>query len=61
MQASEIEKLSTVQYAIVEELCTAVAKLGGSRGLLACLGSWGDTLPQEEILQMLKEYNTQDQ
>jgi len=57
---SDIEKLSPIQYEIVAALCDAVTKLGGSRGLLACLGSWGDTLPQEQILQMLQELNATD-
>lgn len=39
-----IEKLNPTQYAILREICKSVSKLGGSIGLLAAIGSWGDTL-----------------
>lgn len=55
----KIEQLSPIQYAIIKELCTAVDILKGGSGLLAILGSWGDTLPESEILSMLKEWNVQ--
>jgi hypothetical protein len=52
-----IEKLSETQYAIIGELTDAVGKLGACVGLLAALGSWGDTLPESKILEMLQDLN----
>lgn len=53
----KIEKLNPTQYKIIHELTRAVEQLGGGVGLLAALGSWGDTLPEAEILEMLQDYN----
>ena len=53
----EIEKLTPIEGLIVNELCRAIGDLGGGYGILSILGSWGDTLPESEILSMLKEYN----
>jgi hypothetical protein len=52
-----IEKLAPVQYEIISELSIAIDRLGAGAGLQSVLGSWGDTLPQADILQMLKDYN----
>ena len=52
-----IEKLTPVQGQILREICAAVNRLGGGRDIMSILGSWGDTLPEAEILKMLKEYN----
>ena len=52
------DKLTETQGMIVSQLCHAVRDLGGDQGLLSILGSWGDTLPDAEILQMLTEYNS---
>jgi hypothetical protein len=56
--AQEITRLTDTQGKIVSQLCHAVRGLGGDQGLLCILGSWGDTLPDSEILQMLVEYNS---
>jgi hypothetical protein len=53
----EIEKLSPIQYRIVEEIIEAIDILGGKNDLTTALCSWGDTLPQSEVLLMLKEWN----
>lgn len=52
-----VEKLNPVQCAIVSELSVAADRLGAGAGLQCILGSWGDTLPESEILDMLKDYN----
>lgn len=54
---ADIEKLDKIQYKIINELCESISMLGGGSGLLACLGSWGDTLPQDEVLKMLRDWN----
>lgn len=56
----EIEKLTSIQYEILGELAIAMSALGASGGLLAIVGSWGDTLPEVEILQMIKDWNKQE-
>lgn len=53
-----IEKLNATQHKIIDELATAVNNLEGGGKLLPILGSWGDTLPEVEILAMLKELNS---
>jgi hypothetical protein len=56
-----IEKLNDTQNAIVVELYSAVKKLGGKSDILCILGSWGDTLPEHQILKMLREWNLSEQ
>jgi len=52
-----IGKLTDTQYEIIGELATAMSALGASSGLLAIVSSWGDTLPEIEILAMIKDWN----
>jgi hypothetical protein len=52
-----IEKLTPVQYQIVKELSRAFDRLGAARGLFAALNSWGDTVPEADVLSMLREMN----
>lgn len=54
----EIEKLTPIQYEIICELSKAIATLGGKSDIQSVLGSWGDTLPQSDVLAMLKQYNS---
>ena len=54
-----IEKLSDTQVAIIAEISRAFDRLGAERGIFAALHSWGDTMPDLEVLQMLKEQNQQ--
>lgn len=49
--------LPPVQYAIMREIIQAFEDLGGGLGLFCIMGSWGDTLPQDEILEMFRDYN----
>ena len=52
-----IEKLSETQIAIIDEISPAFDRLGAERGIFAALHSWGDTMSDLEVLQMLKEQN----
>jgi len=52
-----IEKLSPIQNEIVAEIAEIAHKLGANVGVLAALGSWGDTLPEVNVLQMLRDSN----
>lgn len=56
-EALAIETLTSTQYAIINELATALVDLGATSGLIAIVMSWGDTLPENEILDMLKDWN----
>ena len=48
----------TAQHeAIIREIYKAVERLGGSRELLGVIGSWGDTLTDEEVLEGLQRLN----
>ena len=46
---------------IAEELFTAMERLGAEPDLLSIVGSWGDTLDDEEVLALLKEYKATGQ
>ena len=52
-----IEKLSETQIAIIAEISRAFDRLGAERGIFVALHSWGDTMSDLEVLQMLKEQN----
>lgn len=52
-----IESLNPTQHEIVKELSRAFDRLGAERGIFAALHSWGDTQPESEVLQMLREQN----
>jgi hypothetical protein len=43
--------------AIRDEISRALVLLGADRELLATVGSWGETLPDKEVLRLLKEWN----
>ncbi|HKF02495.1 MAG TPA: hypothetical protein VKB49_09270 [Candidatus Sulfotelmatobacter sp.] len=49
----------TIEQQISSEIYRAFELLGADRELLAVVGSWGDTLNDEEILTYLKEWNTE--
>ncbi|MBS7545073.1 hypothetical protein [Ancylobacter oerskovii] len=44
---------------IAAQISKALTKLGATHWLLSIVGSWKDTLPDEDILQMLTEWNAQ--
>ena len=49
--------MTATHHAIVREIYTALEKLGAPYKLLAAVGSWGDTLDDAEVLDMLKTWN----
>jgi hypothetical protein len=51
------EKLSKIQYEIVGELCKSISLLGGKSDLIGTISSWGDTLPESEVLALIKVWN----
>ncbi len=53
----DITKLTPIQYRIVEEIIDAIDILGGKNDLTTPLCSWGDTLTEGQVLEMLIEWN----
>ena len=53
----EIKKLSDTQVAIIAEISRAFDRLGAERGIFVALHSWGDTMPDVDILEMLRDQN----
>jgi hypothetical protein len=53
----EIKKLSDTQVAIIAEISRAFDRLGAERGIFAALHSWGDTMSDFDILEMLRKQN----
>jgi len=47
----------TIEQQIRSEIYRAFERLGADRELLAVIGSWGDTLEDEDVLTFLKEWN----
>ena len=47
----------TVEQQIRSEIYKVLEALGADRKLLPTVGSWGDTLEDEEVLQLLKKWN----
>jgi hypothetical protein len=46
--------LDTTGLEIVDEIYKAVGSTTSDPGLLACIGSWGDTYSDADVLEMLK-------
>ena len=46
-----------LQGEIIQEICRALGRLGADVGLLAVVGSIGDTMSDEDVLQDLKLWN----
>ena len=42
---------------IARDIYTALERLGADEELLAIIGSWRDTLPDAEVLALLRGYN----
>jgi len=53
----DFTKFTPIQCEIIQELSRTFDRLGAERGVFAALHSWGDTMPDSEVLQMLKELN----
>jgi hypothetical protein len=49
--------LDETGHKIVREIYRAVSYFTPDSGLLSCIGSWGDTMEDAEVLEMLKSWN----
>jgi hypothetical protein len=49
--------MSTVNSEVVSEIYKAMEKLGAGSDLLGIVGSWGDSLPESQVLSMLRSWN----
>lgn len=54
-----VEKRSEISHRILHQINKALENLGGSIELLCIVGSYGDTQEDEDILEMLEQYNSQ--
>jgi aryl-alcohol dehydrogenase-like predicted oxidoreductase len=52
-----IEELTPMQSKIRDAISKNFQRLGAERGVFAAIHSWGDTMPEDEVLQMLEEMN----
>lgn len=50
----------TIERQIRSEIYRAMERLGADRDLLAAVGSWGDTLLDQEVLALLQEWNLRE-
>jgi hypothetical protein len=46
-----------IKALIADELSAALERLGAEEELLSIVSSWGDTLDEAEILELLRHYN----
>src|SRR5579871_4196809 len=53
----DIQPLTPIQFQIVKEISRAFERLGAEVGVFSALHSWGDTMPEDQVLKMLKEQN----
>lgn len=51
--------MADMRAQIARELYKAIETLGGSGQLLATVGSYGDTLDDDDVLAMLRTWNDQ--
>lgn len=49
--------MSPIQKEIVSEIYRALVLLGADNGLLGAVGSWGDSLPEADVLADLRAWN----
>ncbi len=49
--------MSDTTYSIIREIYRALETLGADLTLLGAIGSWGDTLEDEDVLAILEEWN----
>lgn len=52
-----MKQLTKTQYAIIGEIARALEKLGAPPKLLGAVNSWGDTLEDEAVLDLLQTWN----
>jgi hypothetical protein len=55
-----LKKQNETDIQIMVEIGKAFASFGAKSDLMCIIGSYRDTLPDDEILQMLKEYNSEE-
>lgn len=53
-----MERLTQTQYAIIGEIARALESLGAPPKLLGAVQSWGDTLEEEAVLDLLQTWNS---
>lgn len=44
-------------YEIIDEISRSISLLGGQSDILGTIGSWKDTLSDEDVLSCLKSWN----
>lgn len=49
--------MTKTQYKIIGQINIAIQKLGGDIELLCLVGSFGDTQEDDDVLEMLTQYN----
>lgn len=49
--------MTTMQAAIEDQIYLAMKKLGAPPTLRGVIGSWGDTLTEEQVWTMLNDWN----
>lgn len=52
-----IAKLPSINKKIMNQIYIAIQNLGGNMELLGVIGSYDDTLEDDEILDILEQYN----
>lgn len=52
-----MQRLTQTQYAIIGEISRALESLGAPPKLLGAVNSWGDTLEDEAVLDLLQTWN----
>jgi hypothetical protein len=50
-------KMSQIDLQIINEIVRSLSLLGGKSDILGTVGSWKDTMPDEDILAGLKAWN----
>lgn len=56
-ERDELISANRTKTAIADELVVALKRLGADPELLSIIGSYGDTLSDEEVLQLLRDWN----
>ena len=51
------DRYTEQQLAIIQQMYIAAEKLGAKSDLLGIIGSWGDTLDDDDILTHMREWN----
>lgn len=49
--------MTQTQLAIIKEVYVALEKLGAPPALLGAVGSWQDTVSDEDVLELLRDWN----